>query len=182
MPPFLCSLREAKLWLVAFPLANMSAHNCSENPFTWVLNKKPMNVLPGIKEKGWRGRYHEGPEEMRGFSSPLSSLSISHRRNRTPPHPLCNWHRGIAWSGLMHFLQWYYAIIIWGSLPKPIAPLTRHPGGPLPSHSPQTKHVKLILRLELVPGSHRQVSSSAAAPERGRKLISQEGGMDLPLG
>lgn len=55
MLSFLFSLREAKLPFVAFPLANMSAHNCGENPFTGILIKKPMNLLPRIKKSARRG-------------------------------------------------------------------------------------------------------------------------------
>lgn len=61
------------------------------------------------------------------------------------------------------------------SLPQPLAPLRQHPGGPLPSHSPQTQHVKLIPALELVPGGSQAVSSPADAPG-GRKLTSRGGG------
>lgn len=146
--------------------------------------KSPWTCYPESKSQprgGSGGWYPEGPDAMPWLSSPLSSLSISHRRNWTPPHPVCNRQREMAWSGLMHYPQWYYEIIIWASFPKPIALLTWHPGGLLPSHSPQTKYVKLIPRLELVPGSHRQVSSPVLAPERGRKLTPQKGGVGLPL-
>lgn len=73
-------------------------------------------------------------------------------------------------------------ITIWASLPKPIAPLTWHPCGPLPSRNPQPKQVKLISGQELVPGSHRQGSSPAAAPEGGRNRTSQGSGAGLHVG
>lgn len=185
MPSLLFSLRETKLRFVVFPLANMSAHNCGENPFTGVLIKKPMNLLPRIKKSARRG--YRGLVSWGARCNALVLLATlkpehPHSRNETPPHPVCNWQREMAWSGLMHYSQWYYEIIIWASFPKPIALLTWHPGGQLPSHSPQTKHVKLIPRLELVPGSHRQVSRAVPAPERGRKLTPQKGGVGLPLG
>lgn len=60
-----------KIVMVAFPLANMSAHNCSENPFISVLNKKPMNMLPGIKMSA--RRRVEAAGTMRGQRKCLGS-------------------------------------------------------------------------------------------------------------
>lgn len=185
VPSFLCFLRGAKLWFVAFPLANMSAHKCGKNPFTGVLIKKPMNLLPRIKMSGRKGFRRLVCWGARGNASvPLATLKPEHLSQEKPNTPtscvhLTTW---IARRGLMHYLQRYRAISIWASHPEPTASLARHPGGPLPSHSPQTKHVKLIPRLEFVPGSHRQVSSPAAAPESGRRRISQEGRVGLPVG
>lgn len=134
---FLFSLRRAELWSVTFSLANMSAHNCGEKPSPRVLSYKARELAMQNKdvshEEGWE--FGILREQMQYLGYPDHSQAwVSHRRNQMLLHPVCSWQFGIEWRGLMHYLQRYYHIILWASLPKPIALPTWHPKGPLCSH------------------------------------------------
>lgn len=125
VPSFSFSLRKAKLQFVAFSLANMSAHNCGENPFLRALSTKPTNLLLRVKTSartGCRGWDPEGPDAMPRFSSPLLGLSIFHRRNGRWPCLLWERQSGRAWNGRMHHLSLSH----------------QRSAAPLSAHSPQT--------------------------------------------